>query len=91
MFPDDATLIARGKYATLRRDKRQQLERIQATCATLITTAQGVLTECQAKAQDRPQLIVTLATCVENLTEARDKVITLNAGMAELENAAWPK
>lgn len=91
MFPADDVLIARGKYSTLRKEKREQLERVQAICTTLVTTAQSVLRECQAKTQAEPQHIVTLANCVENLSVSRDKIITLNVGMAELEPEAWPK
>lgn len=91
MFPADDVLIARGKYSTLHKERKEQIERVQNICATLITTAHGVLMECQAKVQDRPQNIVTLATCVENMTAARDRIITLNADMAALEPQAWPK
>ena len=93
MLPDlpDATYIARGKFSTLKGEKRVQLKRVQDICTTLVNAAYRAMEECQAKVQDQPQNIVILAKCVENLTEARDKVITLNAGMAELENEAWPK
>ena len=91
MFPADDVLIARGKYSTLRKLKKEQLERVQAICNMLVTEAQAALRECQAKTQGEPQHIVTLANCVENLSSARDRIVTLNVGMAELEQDAWPK
>lgn len=91
MFPADEVLIARGKYSTLRNERKEQLERVQAICMTLVTAAQAALRECEAKVQGEPQHIVTLANCVENLTVSRDRIITLNLGMDELKEDAWPK
>lgn len=90
-FPDNDVLLARGKYSTLSHERHEQLKRVQAICATLITGAQAVLRDCESRPPKEPQHIVTLATCVENLTDARDRIIRISQGMNELEPAAWPK
>lgn len=91
MFPDDATLIARGKYSTLSHERHEQLKRVQTIAETIVNGAYAVLRDCEAKPPKEPQYIVTLAKCVENITDARDRLVLISKGMNDLEPEAWPK
>lgn len=89
MFPADEILIARGKYSTLSKERREQLERVQGICTTLITTSQHVLRDCEAKAENVPQLLDKIENCLDNVRKARERILTLNLGMDELRDEAW--
>lgn len=91
MFPDDATLIARGKYSTLTKERREQLERVQAICTTIITMAHGTLRDCEQKPPKNREPLETMKKCFDNLEVARERLITACLGMAELQEEAWPK
>lgn len=91
MFPADDVLIARGKVATLRKERREQLERVQGICTTLITTAQAVLRDCEAKPPKEPQHLETIGKCLTNLQTSRERLITLALAMKEFEPEAWGK
>lgn len=91
MFPDDATLIARGKYSTLSRERREQLSRIAKIGTTIIGTANAILRDCEERPPSDGAPLAMLETCLGNLKAAREKLITLSLGMAELEPQAWGK
>lgn len=91
MFPSDEILIARGKFSTLGKMRREQLERVQGICTSLITNAQASLRDCEAKPPKDASHIATIEKCLDNLKDAREKLITLCLGLAELEPDAWPK
>lgn len=46
-------------------------------------------------AQDKPPIdgsyVELVKKCIENISKARERIITLSLGMNELENEAWPK
>jgi hypothetical protein len=67
MFPADDILIARGKHATLRKERREQLERVRGICTMLITEAQAALRDCE---KVPPQSL-------ENLKSARERLMTV--------------
>lgn len=92
MFPTDDILIARGKHATLRREWREQVKRVQDICRTVQATAPLIL----AAAQDEQPVaikphIFMMDKCLENLKSASERLITLNLGLAELKPEAWGK
>lgn len=89
MFPADDILIARGKLSTLRKERREQLERVQGICTTLVTTAQAALRDCECKPPKEPQHLATLGKCLEHLHTSRERLIALSLGMNELEPEAW--
>lgn len=91
MFPSDEILIARGKVSTLRKERKEQLERVQAICTTLITTAHQTLRDCEAKPPKEPQHLATMTKCIENLQTARERLMTITLGMLEIEPDAWGK
>ncbi|HZR03867.1 MAG TPA: hypothetical protein VFA81_11905 [Burkholderiales bacterium] len=89
MFPPDEVLIARGKYTTLSKERREQLDRVRSVCTTLITNAQATLRDCEAKPPKDPSHLETMVKCLENLQSARERITTLCLGMQELEEEAW--
>jgi hypothetical protein len=91
MFPSDEILLARGKFSTLNKERRAQLERAQGICTMLVTTAHAALRDCEAKPPVNAGHTETIAKCLDNLKDAREKLITLCLGLAELEPEAWPK
>ncbi len=89
MFPADEILIARGKHATLSKERRQQIERVQDICRTIMATAPLILADCQKRPPEDPKLIQKLEHCIGNLTTARERIITTCLGMEELHDEAW--
>lgn len=90
-FPDNDTLIARGKYSTLNKARREQLERVQLIGKTLMANANPLLRDCEAKPPTDPQPLALLEKCLKNAQDARTKLMEICAEMATLEPLAWPK
>ena len=90
-YPDDDTLIARGKLSTLNRERRVQIERVQTIAKMLMHKAGPLLADCQEKPPTDGEPLVSLETCVKNATAARIKLIELCGEIAILEPLAWPK
>lgn len=91
MFPDDATLLARGKYSTLSHERHEQIRRVQDICRTMQATVAKVVTDFQEEPPTDPALVPLLEKCVSNLTSARERIMTMCLGMAEIKTEAWPK
>lgn len=91
MFPEETVLIARGKLSTLRKERRDQLERVQKICTTIVSEAHAALRDCEQKPPATAIHIEILENCVNNLKDAREKLIPISLCMNELEPEAWPK
>lgn len=91
MFPDDPTLIARGKVSTLNKERREQLERVQGICNMLVTETQATLRDCESKPPKDQSHLETLGKCLDNLYKARERLITIGLGLNEYQDQAWPK
>lgn len=91
MFPDEPTLIARGKVSTLNKERREQLERVQGICNMIVTEAQAVLKDCHAKPPVNQSHLENLGKCIDNLYKSRERLITVGLGLNEYEPEAWPK
>jgi hypothetical protein len=89
MFPADDILLARGKHATLRKERREQLERVRGICTTLITEAQAALRDCEKVPPQDPSHLVTINKCLENLKSARERLMTVGLGLEEVKPDAW--
>lgn len=87
-FPDDATLIARGKYSTLSRERRKQIERIQTTAGTVMSMCSQILKGVQ---QETPDLSTVggIRKCVDNIEAAANAISELSAEMSTLKPDAW--
>jgi len=91
MFPDDATLLARGKYSTLNHERRQQLERIQGICRTIMDSAGQILRDAEKIPPVDITPMETIDRCMKNLTKARTELVEVCEGLVEVKPTAWPK
>ena len=91
MFPEDPILIARGKLSTLRKERREQLERVQKICTTGVSEFHAALRDCELKPPVSGIHIEILEKCLFNMRDARERLTTISLGMNELEEEAWPK
>lgn len=89
MFPDDATLIARGKHSTLSRERRQQVERFQKAAQAAMHAANAALKEAQEMPPDNPTHLVSLERCIANMQETRQKIVDLCGQLIEIKREAW--
>jgi hypothetical protein len=91
MYPDDATLIARGKLSTLSAERREQLKRVAATCDTVVRAAHQFLRDCEDMPPEDLTHIITLERCLTNMRDARERIVNLAGEMIELKPIAWPQ
>jgi hypothetical protein len=90
-YPDDARLIAIGKYSMHSRERRAQVERVQNICKTIMHLANPLLTDCQERPPVDSTHLAKLQECLKNAENARGKIIEHCNAMAELEPEAYPK
>lgn len=90
MYPDQSILIARGQYATLSAERRDQLRRLQDICSTIVTAAQATLRDAEGMPPENVQPIMVLETCLANAKDARSRIVNLASEMVELKGQAWP-
>lgn len=90
-FPDEEVLLARGKYSTLSKERREQLERVQNICRTLVTEAQAALRDCEIRPPSNGMHVEAVVKCYENLRDARTRIIEVTNEMIDLEPMAWGK
>ena len=91
MFPDDSILIARGKYSTLNKERREQMERVQTIVTTMVTASSQVLKNCHERVPNNAGSFHTLGVCLDNLVKANERLMTIGVGLNELEDEAWGK
>ena len=91
-WPEQEVLIARGRYATLSRERYAQIERVQMIVTTIVTEAHGVLRDCQRDRKQPPQepgRMQQLSKCLENLGAACSKIEELCKDLQILQKEAW--
>lgn len=91
MFPEDSICIARGKQATLLKERREQIQRVQDICRTVQGNATLILSDCQKRPPEESKHLMETMKALENCVIARERIITLSLGIAELEEEAWGK
>jgi hypothetical protein len=89
-FPPDPVLIARGKYSTLGKERREHLERVRRTAATILGLCQQAMNGVQAEVADT-NAIEAMQAHVDSLKEDGKMIVSLGADMAILKPEAWPK
>lgn len=89
IFPDEQTLIARGKQSTLLKERREQIQRVQDICRKVQGNATLILNEAQKKPPETLAQVEESLRALENAKKAIDRLITLSNGIAELEDEAW--
>lgn len=90
-FPEESVLIARGKYATLSRERKSQIERVQKISTTIMHMANPLLRDCEERPPKDSGPLKMLEDCVKNAHQARGKLIELCTQMNELKQQAWPE
>lgn len=88
-YPTDEVLLARGKYSTLGKERREQLERVQKICTTLMNTASQILRDCEKRPPENESLLPLIETCWKNLGLSRQKLTEIAKEMNELQPQAW--
>jgi len=91
VFPDEPTLIARGKFSTLMKERKEQIKRVQDICRTMQGNVALLLKDCEKKPPEDLATLEMTMKCMDNLKAARERIITLSLGLIELEPDAWPK
>lgn len=88
MFPADDILIARGKYSTLGKEKREQMQRAQKVTDYAMVRLQTFL---KFMNTDDPTIapLAELRRCLDNLDDAGNRIIALNEQMQQLKSEAW--
>jgi hypothetical protein len=91
MYPDEATLIARGKYSTLSKERRKQLERAREICTSITTASHAALRDCEHQPPEENGPVLTVEKCLANLKDTRERLTALSKEMIELQPIAWPE
>jgi hypothetical protein len=88
MFPEDSILIARGKYSTLGKQKREQMQRAQKATDYAMVRLQTFL---KLMNTDEPTVapLAELRRCLDSLDDAGSKIVSLTEQMKELKSEAW--
>lgn len=88
-YPDDSVLLARGKYSTLGKERRGQLERAQKICATLMSSCSQALRDCEQRPPVNGEPLKAIEKCLGNLAVCRDKLVEICTEMESLKGEAW--
>jgi len=91
VYPTDEILIARGKYSTLSKERRKQLERAREICTSITTSAHAALRDCEQQPPQENGPLLTVEKCLTNLKDTRERLVSLSNELIELEPMAWPK
>jgi hypothetical protein len=86
MYPPDDVLIARGKYSTLNKERREQIKRGQKIAETMQAIIYKHVTAMQ---EGKPCDFAELTLCMGNLQRTADKLVEIVAAMREIESSAW--
>lgn len=89
----EATIIARGQYATIRGAHEDQKKRLAALCGELQTTAMQVLRRLQPSEDEIPESVAEMLTygrmTMDRIEECAAAIDQLAKQRAELRPIAW--
>lgn len=88
-YPDESTLVARGKQATALKERREQIQRVQEICRTVQGNATLILTDCQKRPPEDMVTIERTIKALENASKAQFRIIELSREIDSLEQEAW--
>lgn len=86
MYPSDDILIARGKYSTLNKERREQIKRAQKIAETMQAIIYKHVSTMQTGASCD---FAELQTCMVNMQKAADRIVEITAQMRDVEPIAW--
>jgi hypothetical protein len=88
-YPSDDCLLARGKYSTLGKERRSQLERARKIANTIVLSASQVMRDCEQQPPVNGEHLNTIGKCLENLTKTRDALVEICGAMEAIKGEAW--
>ena len=89
LFPDESVLLARGKYSTLSRARKSQVERFQKAGQTAMHSIAAALKECQDMPPSDVSHLTMVRKCLENMEAARQEIVELCVEIIPLKAEAW--
>ena len=89
MFPSDAILIARGKYATLSKERRRELKIARETGQNLMNAASQIMRDLETEPPVNGGHVEAAQACINTLSDCQAKLGELGAQMQELLPQAW--
>lgn len=88
-YPDNDTLIARGKWATLGRERHALLRDLQAVSKKVMHLAGPLLDDSQEEPPANPKPLEELQGCLKGAEKIRNRLIELCTERASLKAQAW--
>ena len=88
MFPPDDILLARGKYSTLGKERRVQVERVRKVSETIQEKVYKLKASLETYTPDT-RTVAELRRCVDSLEDAGSKLVALCEELGELHPIAW--
>lgn len=88
-FPDDEILLARGKYSTLGRERREQLKRMAKIATTVMASCSQAMRDCEAIPPVTEEPLNTIGKCLGNFIDCRNKLVEICGDMEALKPMAW--
>ena len=89
-FPDDATLLARGKYATLGSERRKRMKELRERMAA-VTDQARVMLRFDEDAKDAGPTFEAMQRQMERTGECLTELSALQIEMDALKPDAWGK
>jgi hypothetical protein len=89
MFPADPILLARGKYATLSKERRRELRLAQDLAQNLMNQTSQIMRDLETEPPVTGEFIEIAGQCLAGLKESRERVVGLSTQMQELKPVAW--
>lgn len=89
MFPADPVLIARGKHATLSRERRALLKRVQVACSMLMDQTAQIMRDSEKEPPADASHLTAAATLLEDAGNARAELMAVCKQIAEIKDLAW--
>lgn len=88
-FPDEATLIKRGMYATVGSERRKKMREL-STAMVSITEQARVVSRYAESMENAGPLLDAMKVRLDAALEYRAELVQYEAELNELRPAAWP-
>lgn len=89
VYPDNATLLARGKWATLGREKYALIRDAQTIGKKIMHLANPFLEDCQEELPADETPLKELHGCLKGAEKIRGRLVEIATERASLKAQAW--
>lgn len=89
MFPSDDILIARGKWATLGRERYSLIRDMQSLTKRIMHLANPILDDSQEEPPVNEQPLQEIHGCLKGATKIRERLMVICNERAALKAQAW--